>query len=41
VGIADGLFAARLAAEHAPPAWRGLDARPAPAASPVHPGAAT
>jgi protein ImuB len=41
VGIADGLFAARLAAEHAPPAWRGRDARPAPAASPVHPGAAT
>jgi protein ImuB len=41
VGIADGLFAARLAAEHAPPAWRGRDARPAPTASPVHPGAAT
>ena len=41
VGIADGLFAARLAAEHAPPAWRDRDARPAPAASPVHPGAAT
>src|SRR5215813_4867516 len=41
VGIADGLFAARLAAEHAPPAW---DARPMPAmsrASPAHPGAAT
>jgi protein ImuB len=41
VGIADGLFAARLAAEHAPPAWRDRDARAAPAASPVHPGAAT
>jgi protein ImuB len=41
VGIADGLFAARLAAEHAPPAWRGRDAPAAPAASPVHPGAAT
>jgi protein ImuB len=38
VGIADGLFAARLAAEHAPPAW---DARPAPTAFPAHPGAAT
>jgi protein ImuB len=38
VGIADGLFAARLAAEHAPPAW---DARPVPTASPAHPGAAT
>jgi protein ImuB len=41
VGIADGLFAARLAAEHAPPAWRGRDDRPAPVTSPVHPGAAT
>ena len=41
VGIADGLFAARLAAKHAPPAWRGRDPPPAPAASPVHPGAAT
>ena len=43
VGIADGLFAARLAAEHARPAWHGRDVRPAPAsaASPVHPGAAT
>ena len=47
VGIADGLFAARLAAEHAPPAH---GARPAPTAptvspvslmSPAHPGAAT
>src|SRR5215470_13163188 len=38
VGIADGLFAARLAAEHSPPAW---DARPVPTASPAHPGAAT
>jgi protein ImuB len=41
VGIADGLFAAHLAAEHSPPAWRGRGARPAPAASAVHPGAAT
>ncbi|HEY7360784.1 MAG TPA: hypothetical protein VH642_08240, partial [Streptosporangiaceae bacterium] len=44
VGIADGLFAARLAAEHARPAQ---GARPAPAVSrvslgpPAHPGAAT
>jgi protein ImuB len=44
VGIADGLFAARLAAEHAPPARYGRDARPEPAASPAgtaHSGAAT
>jgi len=44
VGIADGLFAARLAAEHARPARHDRDARPAPAASPAslaHSGAAT
>ena len=44
VGIADGLFAARLAAEHAPPARYGRDARPVPAVSPAgtaHSGAAT
>jgi len=44
VGIADGLFAARLAAGAARSARRGRDARPAPTASPVstaHSGPAT
>jgi protein ImuB len=44
VGIADGLFAACLAARHARPARHGRGTRPSftvPPVSPAHPGAAT
>jgi protein ImuB len=41
VGIADGLFAARLAAGHARPVPHGRDARPASPASAARSGAAT